>query len=38
MSKPSTNLTILGDEEGAGVNVGDEQVIKRLEVVKNGEL
>lgn len=34
MSKPSTDLTILGDKKGARVNMGDEKVIKKLEVVK----
>lgn len=34
MSKPSTNLTIAGDGKGAGANVGVEEVIKKLEVVK----
>lgn len=34
MSKPSTDLTILGDKKEARVNMGDEKVIKKLEVVK----
>lgn len=34
MSKPSTNLTILAEERGAGVNMGEEKVIKKSEVVK----
>lgn len=34
MSKPSTNSTILRDERGAGVNVGDGEAITQVEVVK----
>ena len=34
MSEPSTNLTISGDKRRAGVNMGDEQVIKKVEMVK----
>lgn len=34
-SKPSTNLTILGDEKGAGLKYGRlKKVIKKMEVVK----
>lgn len=34
MLKPSTKLTISEDEEGAGVNVGVGEVVKKWEVVK----
>lgn len=34
MLEPSTNMTISRDEKEAGVYVGGEKVIKKLEVVK----
>ena len=33
-SEPSTKLTISGEKEGAGENMGEEKVIKKLQEVK----